>query len=200
MANTRAQKTAQNLSTLTTAGDIAYATAAGTPARLGIGSSAQILTVASGIPSWATPAAASFVGCSLTNSADISIANATQVKLTWNTENYDTNGFHAASSGDVIIPSGYAGKYLITGTVTFDANTTGQRIVSFKKGSTLFSGYQDSAGVAGGVPKQTTFSEVLNLAVADSLSIEVYQSSGGALLTLFTGGYVSNWQVSYLGA
>ena len=56
MANTRAQKTAQNLSTLTTAGDIAYATAAGTPARLGIGSSAQVLTVASGVPSWATPA------------------------------------------------------------------------------------------------------------------------------------------------
>ena len=55
MANTRAQKTAQNLSTLTTAGDIAYATAAGTPARLGIGSSAQVLTVASGVPSWATP-------------------------------------------------------------------------------------------------------------------------------------------------
>jgi hypothetical protein len=46
MANTRAQKTAQNLSTLTTAGDIAYASAAGTPARLGIGSSAQVLTVA----------------------------------------------------------------------------------------------------------------------------------------------------------
>ena len=56
MANTRAQKTAQNLSTLTTAGDIAYATAAGTPARLGIGSSAQVLTVASGVPAWATPA------------------------------------------------------------------------------------------------------------------------------------------------
>jgi hypothetical protein len=56
MANTRAQKTAQNLSTLTTAGDIAYASAAGTPARLGIGSSAQVLTVAAGVPSWATPA------------------------------------------------------------------------------------------------------------------------------------------------
>jgi hypothetical protein len=56
MANTRAQKTAQNLSTLTTAGDIAYASAAGTPARLGIGSTSQVLTVASGLPSWATPA------------------------------------------------------------------------------------------------------------------------------------------------
>jgi hypothetical protein len=41
----------------TTTGDIIYASAANTPARLGIGSSAQVLTVASGLPSWATPAA-----------------------------------------------------------------------------------------------------------------------------------------------
>ena len=39
----------------TTTGDIIYASAANTPARLGIGSSAQVLTVASGVPSWATP-------------------------------------------------------------------------------------------------------------------------------------------------
>ena len=39
-----------------TTGDIIYASAANTPARLGIGSSAQVLTVASGVPSWATPA------------------------------------------------------------------------------------------------------------------------------------------------
>lgn len=40
-----------------TTGDMIYASAANTPARLGIGSSAQVLTVASGVPSWATPAA-----------------------------------------------------------------------------------------------------------------------------------------------
>jgi hypothetical protein len=38
----------------TTTGDIIYASGANTPARLGIGSSAQVLTVAAGIPSWAT--------------------------------------------------------------------------------------------------------------------------------------------------
>lgn len=40
-------------STLTTTGDIYYASAANTPARLGIGSTGNVLTVASGIPSWA---------------------------------------------------------------------------------------------------------------------------------------------------
>jgi hypothetical protein len=40
----------------TTTGDIIYASGANTPARLGIGSSAQVLTVSGGVPSWATPA------------------------------------------------------------------------------------------------------------------------------------------------
>jgi hypothetical protein len=41
---------------LTTTGDTIYASAASTPARLGIGSSGQVLTVAGGVPTWATPA------------------------------------------------------------------------------------------------------------------------------------------------
>jgi len=40
----------------TTTGDVIYASAANTPARLGIGSTSQVLTVAGGIPAWATPA------------------------------------------------------------------------------------------------------------------------------------------------
>jgi len=40
-----------------TTGDVIYASAANTPARLGIGSTSQVLTVAGGIPSWATPTA-----------------------------------------------------------------------------------------------------------------------------------------------
>ena len=43
-------------STLTTTGDIYYASAANTPARLGIGSTDQILKVTGGVPVWATPA------------------------------------------------------------------------------------------------------------------------------------------------
>ena len=38
----------------TTTGDIIYASAANTPARLGIGSTSQVLTVTGGVPVWAT--------------------------------------------------------------------------------------------------------------------------------------------------
>jgi hypothetical protein len=40
----------------TTTGDIIYASDANTPARLGIGSTDQILKVTAGVPAWATPA------------------------------------------------------------------------------------------------------------------------------------------------
>jgi len=44
---------------ITTAGDILYASAANTPARLGIGSSGQVLGISSGIPAWTTPSSGS---------------------------------------------------------------------------------------------------------------------------------------------
>jgi hypothetical protein len=50
----------------TTTGDIIYASGANTPARLGIGSTDQVLTVASGVPSWATPVSGSLTLLSTT--------------------------------------------------------------------------------------------------------------------------------------
>ena len=50
--------TTPTISTLTTNGDVLYGTGSGALSRLGIGSSAQVLTVSGGgVPSWATPAA-----------------------------------------------------------------------------------------------------------------------------------------------
>jgi hypothetical protein len=59
---------------LTTTGDIMYASSASNPARLGIGSSAQVLTVASGVPSWATPASG---GMTLLSTTTLSGASTT---------------------------------------------------------------------------------------------------------------------------
>lgn len=47
----------KSLSPGTTAGDVDYYTSSTAKARLGIGSTGQVLTVAGGVPSWATPGA-----------------------------------------------------------------------------------------------------------------------------------------------
>jgi hypothetical protein len=61
-------------STLTTTGDIYYASSANTPARLGIGSTGNVLTVASGIPSWAAPAGGG--GMTLINTGGTALSGA----------------------------------------------------------------------------------------------------------------------------
>lgn len=50
-----------NISPMTTNGDIIYGGASGTGTRLGIGSTGNVLTVAGGIPTWAAPATAGTV-------------------------------------------------------------------------------------------------------------------------------------------
>jgi len=44
---------------MTTTGDTIYSSSGSTPARLGIGSTGQVLTVSGGVPSWATPSSGS---------------------------------------------------------------------------------------------------------------------------------------------
>ena len=64
---------------LTTAGDTLYASSASNPARLGIGTAGQVLTVNSGAtaPEWATPAVPTWTTYTPTNSG-ITVGNGTQ--------------------------------------------------------------------------------------------------------------------------
>lgn len=59
---------------LTTTGDMVYSSSGSTPARLGIGTTGQVITVAGGIPSWA---AASSGGWSLITSGSLSSTSTT---------------------------------------------------------------------------------------------------------------------------
>jgi hypothetical protein len=67
-------------STLTTTGDIYYASSANTPARLGIGSASQVLTVSGGVPTWAAPAGGG-ANWSLLNSGGTALSGAATVTV-----------------------------------------------------------------------------------------------------------------------
>jgi hypothetical protein len=68
---------------LTTTGDIIYASSASNPARLGIGSSAQVLTVASGVPSWATPTSGGMTLISETTASALSSLSFSSIPSTY---------------------------------------------------------------------------------------------------------------------
>jgi len=65
---------------LTTTGDTIYSSSGSTPARLGIGSTGQVLTVASGLPSWATPAGGG-ANFSLLNSGGTALTGAATITV-----------------------------------------------------------------------------------------------------------------------
>lgn len=189
---------------LTTTGDTIYASAASTPARLGIGSTGQVLTVAGGVPSWATPASGStFAGVSLYNTPNNqSLSNNTFTVVTWDSEDYDTDGYHSTvtNTSRITIPSGKAGKYLFTGSVYFDpGSTTGMREVAlYKNGSNTGKFFIVTAAGSGTFYPNPQMNFVVNAVANDFFQLYVRQNSGGNLTQYFDSG---TWfQASYLGA
>ena len=65
--------TTPTISTLTTNGDLLYGTGSGALARRAIGSTSQVLTVAGGIPTWATPTSGSMTLLSTTSLSGASV-------------------------------------------------------------------------------------------------------------------------------
>lgn len=187
---------------MTTTGDTIYSSSGSTPARLGIGSTGQVLTVAGGVPSWATPAGGStFVGATVYNTdpARQTISNATVTQLTFNTDELDTDGFHDTSSNTsrFTVPAGKAGVYRFSAKVANGASTAGVRQLRMYKNGT-YNTYlvEQSLGSAGAFYGGEY---IINLAVSDYLEIYAYQNSGGNLL-IDTGRDVAQISFTYLGA
>jgi hypothetical protein len=174
---------------LTTKGDIIVATGNATLVRQGVGTNGQVLTAdstqADGVI-WATPATPTltFVGCDLRKSANQSISNNTSTAISFDVENYDSDGFHdnATNNTRITIPSGKAGKYLFTFTVRFAGNTTNRRDLLFRiNGSDSGNLMRTQVLSDGGLALIYNASVHLNLSVADYVEMAVVQTSGGAL-------------------
>jgi hypothetical protein len=191
------------------AGDVIYATANDTVTRLGIGTAGQVLSVNSGAtaPEWKTISTSpTFVGCSVYANNHQTISTATFTDLTWNTEIFDTDGFHSTTTNTarMTIPSGKDGYYRVTCRAYWNAaSATGQRTVSiFKNGTRWNNGTQPGDTVAG--PAVTT-SQIINLVAGDYITMAVYQNSGGNMDIYRiddpgTGGYQSQFEIQFLGA
>ena len=165
-------------------GDLIAATAADTPARLAVGTNGQILvadsTASTGLK-WA--ASGNLVGCRITKTgSNQTISNNTATNLTFNAETYDTNGFHSTTVNPqtIIIPAGLAGYYHITGQVGWDTNATGRRIVTIKINSSTGIAIGE-VGPTSGVYPAFGASTTYYLNAADTVEMEVFQTSGGNL-------------------
>jgi hypothetical protein len=195
--------------TITAAGDIVVGTGSGTYDNLPIGTTAQVLTADTTVSPYkvkwaAVPASTpSFVGNRNVKTSSQSIANGTFTAVTFDTETYDTDGFHSTVSNTsrITIPAGKGGYYKVFGVANFAANGSGARIFSiYKNGTTdLFKLILFGNGSA---QTGATFSDVVNLVATDYIEMRVYQSSGGALDLQGTSSDAGNsaFGVAFMGA
>jgi hypothetical protein len=185
----------------TTTGDIIYASGANTPARLGIGSTSNVLTVAGGVPTWAAPAGDGFAGCGIYNSANVNISNNTVTRYNCDSEMFDTSSFHDTSTNTarITVPAGKAGYYLVVQFCAWTGLAAGAReqLRLYKNGA--FYQLTDSASVGTAIDNSIQLQTVLNLSVGDYLETFVYQNSGSTL-NLNGGAAYTAFIVQYLGA
>ena len=184
------------------AGDLLYGTAADTVGKLAIGTAGQVLKVNAGAtaPEWGTASGggSTYVGCAAYNTSNFTISNNTGTNLTWNTEEFDTDGFHSTSSNTsrFTIPTGKGGKYLITAQVRWDDNTAGERVLKIQKNGSEFKAFAMQPNSSNPMEAITG---VLDLVATDYIEILVFQSSGGNR-TVYASSLETFTSISYLGA
>lgn len=192
---------------ITAKGDLIAGTGSATFDNLPVGTNAQVLTAdsttATGLK-WATPASggSTFVGASAWMNSTLAIANATFTSVPLADESFDTNSIHdnTTNNSRMTIPAGYAGKWLINGSILWQTGTGQRSIGVYKNGS--YYGIWDVTPGAGGSTAQN-MSVVISCAVSDYIEMKVYQGSGGNLNLYGNSagnGTVTALSVTYLGA
>jgi len=192
--------------TITAAGDIVVGTGSSTYDNLPIGTTGQVLTADTTVSpykvKWAN-AGSAFVGCRLYLGSNLSINDATDTVVTWNSETFDTDAFHSTSSNTsrITIPAGKDGKYSISAQFMMGMSDTKQLIIYLYKNGSLI-GRSQNCGAVTSNNLSVAFNDVYNLSAADYLEVYIFQNNGTAtnLLATLSTAEVSWFGVTYLGA
>ena len=139
------------------------------------------------------------VGCRVSNSANISVAHNTAVKLTFNEEDYDTDSMHSTSSNTSRITFNTAGKYLVWGSAQWATTSGGRRQLSIKLNDTSFVAANEFASVADAStnPLQQVMC-TYEFSVGDYVELQAVQTSGGAINVVVGGEYSPKFGVTRL--
>jgi hypothetical protein len=174
---------------LTTKGDIIVATGNATLVRQGVGANGTVLTAnsaqADGVEWAALPSSApTAAGTAVFLQSTLSVSNNTDTFIPWDSEIFDTDGYHDNSTNlsRFTVPTGKAGKYLMTCSVQFASNSTGRRSLAIAKNGAV-GGSRLLINTLPGLNDEMSLSVslVVNAAVGDYYGFYVNQTSGGSL-------------------
>ena len=133
---------------------------------------------------WAAPAAGSFVGCLVTSTATPqSVANTAATKVNFDSEDFDTDGFHSNVTNNtrITIPSGKDGYYFVYGLIHWSPNTAGRRVLYISKNNATVVQNEGFSVATNTQYPALWLGQVFNLVAGDYLELEAFQSTGGSL-------------------
>ena len=167
-------------------GDLIAGTGADTFSKLTVGANNTVLTADSSTATglkWAAPASGTtFVGVKVTKSADQTIASATEAQITWNQEEFDTNGFHDNSTNNsrLTVPTGQGGYYKIYAEMQWQTSTTvARRIIAvYLNGAVTQIGTFETSSI--NFPS-CIVSFTQNLSAGDYIQLYAYNGTAGNL-------------------
>jgi hypothetical protein len=192
----------------TTTGDIIYASAANTPARLGIGSTDQVLKVTGGVPAWGASPSPSFVGVSAVRSSSFTVNSATATAISLNSaDEFDTDAIHDPNTNPsrFTIPSGKGGKWLCNVSFLLAGQTAvgSCRLLIYKNGGTWMR-RQTLPVVANAGEMEIGLSEIVTLSAGDYIEFYIWQNTYASITcycgTNSGGEKQGTAQLLYLGA
>jgi hypothetical protein len=121
-------------------------------------------------------------GARVYHNANQSILNVTPTTLAFNSERWDTDAYHdpVTDNSKLTIPAGQDGKYIISTTLGFAANSTGIRDIQILvNGATIIDRLIINATAAGTI--QLSVTTIANLVATDYVEVLVQHDGGVAL-------------------
>lgn len=151
-----------------------------------------------------SPLGASRKGVALTKTANQTVSDGVATDITWNTETWDTDGYHSGSNADITIPAGLGGTYQLSGIINViqggGASRVDASIAVRVNGATVRAINHENIGSATGMSIE--FSFPIALAATDSVTIRITMTSSGgtaASRTVIGGATQSLWSLMYIG-
>jgi hypothetical protein len=178
---------------MTTTGDTIYSSSGSTPARLGIGTTGQVLTVAGGVPTWATTSGAGYAPdmFSVTKNGDQTGLNSgVWTRITSWTEQWDIGADFATPTWTCPATGYYTFSVILRTYSTTTASGNRQTMALYKNGSSA----RILGSSIGATDINLTGTVTLSLAANDT--IELYVNNDNASSVVEAGSTI--WQGQFV--
>lgn len=143
--------------------------------------------------------ASRFVGARVFLGTEATLTTGTYNAITWTAETFDSDGFWTSGS-TLVIPTGFAGRYLVTAQLNWKAGNTGTFELWVVKNTTLGDGENGLVtGDVGAVSTIRQVSSVMTLGVADTVQVQARHDTSADRI-VDNGESRTFLQIAYLGS